>query len=297
MNDFNSNLLVFGEILYDVFEEEEKLGGAPFNVAYNLNMLGFSPLFISKVGDDKLGNKILSFMESSGLSTEYVSVDSTRPTGRVIVSVTAGEPYYKIIKDQAYDHIDGKLPEADGLIYYGTLAARSKTSKASLLKLIEKTTATKFYDVNLRKDCWDMNTVSLLASYADHMKLNENELIILTEGICPYDGGYVSRGRVLMEMYGIKNLYITFGAKGAAFISEDKNIESRCFYVESMKDTVGAGDAFSSVIISGLLNDTDIEKSLNMAAYYASRICTLQGALTEDKKFYEDIKEELNAFR
>lgn len=298
MNDYLEKVIVFGEILFDVYGDDEKLGGAPFNVAYNLHMLGHDPVFISKIGEDRLGKSINSFLSKTGMNSAFIRTDKKYPTGKVRVTLKAGEPDYEILQDQAYDYIEGDLPSSEaGLIYYGTLAARSEKSKETLLRLITDSDAVKFYDVNLRKNCWDLETVSLLASHADHIKMNENELIELTEDICVYEGNIAARARVLLEMYGVKSIYVTFGSKGAALVTTDEHIESESFFVENMKDTVGAGDAFSSVIISGLLEGADRHKTLSMAAYYASKICTIQGALTEDEIFYKNIKEEMNALR
>ena len=57
--------MIFGEVLFDEFEDGSTvLGGAPFNVAWHLQGLGVSPLFISRVGQDNLGDQVLSGMKS-----------------------------------------------------------------------------------------------------------------------------------------------------------------------------------------------------------------------------------------
>ena len=77
-------LVVFGEVLFDVFPGGEAvLGGAAFNVAWNLQGLGLAPLFVSRVGADELGRRVLDAMASWGMETRGVEVDSSRPTGRV----------------------------------------------------------------------------------------------------------------------------------------------------------------------------------------------------------------------
>ena len=48
--------LIFGEVLFDRFPDGSiVLGGAPFNIAWHLQAFKQSPLFISRVGDDPLG--------------------------------------------------------------------------------------------------------------------------------------------------------------------------------------------------------------------------------------------------
>ena len=49
-----------GEILWDVLEDNEKLGGAPINFAYHINALGGRGIPISTVGEDERGRRALA---------------------------------------------------------------------------------------------------------------------------------------------------------------------------------------------------------------------------------------------
>ena len=49
------NLLSFGEILWDVFEEEKHIGGAPLNFAAHFSKQGGKAYMLSAVGKDELG--------------------------------------------------------------------------------------------------------------------------------------------------------------------------------------------------------------------------------------------------
>ena len=52
-------LIVFGEILWDVFGDEKKIGGAPFNFAAHCTKLGMDVDIVSAVGNDELGNRAI----------------------------------------------------------------------------------------------------------------------------------------------------------------------------------------------------------------------------------------------
>ena len=292
MNYIKRKLFVFGEVLYDIFDGERKLGGAPFNVAYNLHMQGLKPQFVSRVGVDELGGEILAFMKHRGMSTECVTTDDERDTGRVIVELTNGEPEYDIRRHVAYDHITCDAETSDAFIYYGTLAAREPESKSTLLKILNSKEIKTFYDVNLRNGNWTPDLVGELAHHADHIKLNLDELNLLTADC---SGDTADKCRYLIDKFGIAEVYVTCGADGALFADGDRFVASNNYPVTNMQDTVGAGDAFSSVIIKGLMTGAEREKMLNTAAMYAAKICSIQGALTEDEKFYTDIKEEMDA--
>lgn len=298
MNYLCEKVFVFGEILFDVFDGEEKLGGAPFNVAYNLLMQGHSPFMVSRVGSDRLGSAILSFMESSGLSTEYVDTDTEHGTGRVDVEVRDGEPSYHIRKDQAYDHIQTAGAQTENsFIYYGTLAVRNSTSRETLLNMTKNAFCGRFYDVNLRDGNWDVETVRLLAERADYLKLNIEELQTITRELGMGFDGYHDACLAVIEKFDLREIYVTFGAEGAACVGRGFHYSSDRFPVHSLRDTVGAGDAFSSVMINSILRGTNRSTALNRAAFYASAVCSLRGALTEDRDFYKNLLKEMSNVR
>ena len=132
----DSSIIVFGEVLFDRFPDGASvLGGAPFNVAWNLHAFGLAPLFISRVGDDSLGQTVRSTMKEWGMNTSFLQLDHAHPTGTVDVSIENNEPSFDIVNDRAYDFIDyksiGQLPE-DGILYHGSLALRNRVSAGTL---------------------------------------------------------------------------------------------------------------------------------------------------------------------
>ena len=68
-------IIGLGEILWDVFEDGKALGGAPCNFAYHVCALGHSGLPFSRVGEDRLGDEILSALERLGIPTEFIQRD------------------------------------------------------------------------------------------------------------------------------------------------------------------------------------------------------------------------------
>ncbi len=69
-------VVVFGEVLFDRFPDGcEVLGGAPFNVAWNLQALDARPILVSRVGNDRLGRRILAAMKEWGMDLAGMQVD------------------------------------------------------------------------------------------------------------------------------------------------------------------------------------------------------------------------------
>jgi fructokinase len=172
-------IVSIGEILWDVFQTGEHLGGAPFNFAVNAHRLGHEVLFVSSVGKDDRGSKALAGMIDLGLSTSCVR-RVNQPTGTVTVGFDAtGEPDYTIHRPAAYDFLefDAGLTEFHpDWIYFGTLLQMNPGARAVTEALLKAVRANRFYDVNLRKDSYTPELVDALLSQADAVKLNEQEL-------------------------------------------------------------------------------------------------------------------------
>lgn len=279
---------IFGEVLFDCFPDGSRvLGGAPFNVAWHLQALGLAPHFVSRVGADAAGAEVLAEMREWGMDTSGVERDPAHPTGQVVVSLVGGEPRYDIVPDQAYDHITlhGEAPADAPLLYHGSLALRSPASRAALDRLKASTRAPVFLDVNLRDPWWDAAGVSRLIDGARWCKLNGEELTRLAG-----PGGIEERGRRLIERHDLDWIFVTRGAAGAVALSRDGAVRAVAPPREApVVDTVGAGDAFSAALITGILGGWAVETMLSRAQGLASAVCGVRGAVARDRGFYSEV--------
>jgi len=175
-------ILVVGEILYDVFPDYKRLGGAPFNFAFHLKNLGFPVRFVSRVGNDADGKDIIGKLEQFGFNLDDIQIDPTRPTGSVQVRLDEnGVPNFKITPDVAYDYIEferkvhAPLIQTSELIYYGSLVQRKapgfKTIQAILTR--KSPSARCFYDINLRPACYNHAVVLTSLSQTNVLKINK----------------------------------------------------------------------------------------------------------------------------
>jgi fructokinase len=281
-----SRPLVFGEVLYDVFPDGSAvLGGAPFNVAWHLQGFGLSPLFISRIGDDAPGGRILAAMAEWGMDISGVQRDPIHPTGRVIVSFKGHEPSFEIVPEQAYDFIDGAVAKAVmrdehcALLYHGSLIARHAAARAALDEL-RAGELSLFVDVNLRNPWWQQDWLDDALQRARWAKLNEQELRILSgrQDSAEFE--------LLRGSDGLDVLVVTRGAAGALMLSEAAVVETMTGDVGDIVDTVGAGDAFSAVTILGILREWPLEVLAQRAVDFAAAVCRMRGATSSDRDLY-----------
>lgn len=279
--------VIFGEVLFDCFPDGNSvLGGAPFNVAWHLQAFGLSPLVISGVGDDELGDSVKRAMQDWNMNTVGLQIDTVHPTGSVDIEFDDGEPRYTIVEHRAYDHIRGEsLPETpdDCLLYHGSLALRNDVSRQALAKLKADHNGIVFMDVNLRDPWWNKAYVLDLVSDADWVKLNEDELSQLGGD----NGATQAKAHEFMQAHALTGLVVTLGARGAVAITADgRQASAAPPQALEVVDTVGAGDAFTSVLILGITHQWPLELTMQRAQNFAALIVGKQGATVHDPGFY-----------
>ncbi len=294
-------ILAVGEVLLDIFPEFTRIGGAPFNFTFHLKMLGIPFRFISRIGDDENGVLVREKLEQYGYSSGDIQVDDRHSTGRVLVEVNKlGVPSYMILEEVAYDYIsvDENLRDCLSgdvdMIYYGTLSQRSRDGYDTIQYLLKnKSPKTKsIYDINLRKGCLNEKIIVDSVSSCDILKMNNDELKVLKliSGRKDPDDSFVVS---LMDEYSITMVAVTRGDQGSAMYAEGKKYSSKPGKALSIKDTVGAGDAFAAILAVGVLQKWEPDVILKHASALSSAICTIDGAVTEDDSFYEKIRKSI----
>ena len=284
--------IVFGEILFDCFPDgHDVLGGAPFNVCWHLQGFGLSPRLISAVGDDDLGARIRAAMTDWGMDQSGLQTNS-RPTGTVQVTINDGEPAYDIVPERAWDAIDAEQARAAVkdlpivLLYHGTLALRSRQSRIALETLRDGLGLPTLVDVTLRPPWWNGKVVRESLTQATWGKLNNHEL----REACDSEGlptsGLATMARTLRARHGLDLLVVTEGAGGAMLVAADEVVHDTPPTVSDIVDTVGAGDAFSSVLVVGLLEGWPLHLMLHRALRFAACIVTQRGATSNNPELY-----------
>lgn len=292
-------ILVIGEILFDLFENEKRLGGAPFNFAWHLKNLGFPVRCISRVGNDVFGKEILNVLKDHRFNIDDIQIDDKHDTGTVSVQLSAsGNPTFHINTDVAYDYIQflsnehsSLLNEAD-VIYFGTLAQRTKQGADNVRRFLERrrSEALCFYDLNLRPNCYSDKVILSSLEHTDILKLNTLELDEC-KNIFRFSKDDDAFIKFLMKKYAIKILAMTKGDKGSELYTQNGCFRSKTNPVSMMVDTVGAGDAYSAMLVVGMIKGWKPDRMLSMASMFASRVCEIRGAVPESREFYQPIRE------
>jgi len=275
-------VLCFGEVLWDAFGYEKTAGGAPMNVANHLVQQGVKAQFVTRVGNDRSGRELVLALQDKRLYLEeLIQVDDKLPTCEVTVELDANkQASYIIPKPVSWDNIqvDDALVNAatnTDVIVFGSLANRGDTTRNTLRTLLEESTATKIFDVNLRTPHFELATIELLAATAGIIKMNEEEASLLIGG----GTGKKLQQKIIefQKTYHNHTIIITRGPDGAMVWHDEQFYEHPGVKVNTV-DTVGAGDSFLATFIAGILKGEPIPQILARACHISAYVTTQRGA-------------------
>ena len=263
------------------------LGGAPFNFAYRADSLGDAGLMVSRLGSDELGRKAYESIVELGLETTHIQWDHEFPTGTVQVSFDEyNNPDYVIIPNVAYDRIeiDKALLEAvvkADCLCFGTLAQRSEISRQTLRELIKHAVnSLKLLDINLRKDCYTLESILFSLECADILKLNEDEAHRLEKMLDIKCSGLDDFCRRILDYWKLKYCVVTLAEKGALVVS----IQGDRVYVPGYKvdpvDSLGSGDAFSAGFVHKILRGESAAQACEFGNVLGALVATQEGGTT-----------------
>lgn len=283
----NTQILCFGEVLWDNLPSGAVAGGAPMNVALHLHQFGLQALVASSVGDDASGEKLIDFLKEAGMDVRLVQKHVSLPTSQVLVKLDENNnATYEICEPVAWDDIklEAALEDAASkskAIVFGSLSLRNAETKGTLLQLLDKP-MTKIMDVNLRAPFIDEETIRLLLSKSNIVKLNDDELITITDWY-GYEGSQQERMQQLYDALKLDVLITTRGSKGACLIAEGQYCEHQGFKVKTV-DTVGSGDAFLAGFLAAMFEGKEMKQAITEACAIGAYVATQAGATPKYSK-------------
>jgi len=281
-------IISFGEVLWDLFPDGPRFGGAAANFACHAAALGARVALVSAVGNDCRGEEAIEILKCHGLETGLMGRVEGVPTGTVaIVLDTEGKPTFAIHENSAWDHLawssalEHTLEEADA-VYFGTLGQRSEASRATIrraLTLAEERSIPRILDINLRAPFFNEKLIEESANWASILKLSAEELEpVCLAGELSCEGSIEERLRDILDRFALDLVVMTRGADGALLIAEDATVDNPGVPI-TVIDTVGAGDSFTAAFVVGILSGTPYETLLDDACSLAAKVCGQAGAV------------------
>ena len=280
-------ILGIGEIVWDCLPAGKKLGGAPVNFSYYAGRLGAESYAVSAVGKDELGKETLKSCRSFGLDTRFIEQNEL-PTSRVLVKLdSSGVPQYEILEGVAWDALDASeevlaaVSHADA-ICWGSLAGRTERSFKAISTMIASApqTCMKVFDINLRQHYYSREKIELSLLAASALKLNEDELPVLS-GLFNLPDNSADALYRIAERWGLDYVIYTCGAAFSEIYCRQGLISHIDTPKVKVADTVGAGDSFTAAFITSILLGKTTREAHEMAVSLAAKVCSSSGAIVE----------------
>ena len=283
-------IISLGEVLWDLFPDGQRFGGAPANFACHAAIQGAAVTMFSAVGDDQHGHDAIGILSAYGVDVSLMQVISETPTGTVGVEVDAdGKPTFVIHQGSAWDNltwndaIASRIATVDA-VYFGTLGQRDLVSRATIRRVVETASLAgipRILDVNLRTPFFDAEMICNSVQLASILKLSDDELVEVCSACNISETDQPEEDvRGLLEFGNLDMVILTCGKAGAVLVTPDDTVTQNGLSTNVI-DTVGAGDSFTAAFLVGELRGDPHDQNLRKSCEVAAATCTHSGALPE----------------
>lgn len=240
---------------------------------------------ISRLGRDELGRKAHEQIIRSGLDTRFIQWDDELPTGTVEVGFDEqNNPDYFIVPHVAYDRIETTQELLDAAstadcLCFGTLSQRAAESRKTIERLLEEAaTGLKLLDINLRKECYSLETITSSLEKADVLKLNEAEAREIGRMLNISHHSLPEFCTQIVDKWSIKQCLVTLAEKGVFAASGDGRQVYVPGYKVKLADSLGSGDAFAAGFVHKTLGGESLAAACEFGNVIGAIVATQTGA-------------------
>ena len=252
-----------GETVLDiVFKQDQPIGAVPggsvFNSLISLGRSGVSCAFISETGNDRVGRRIISFLEENGVDAKsvYVYPDSKSPISLAFLN-EHNDAEYLFYKDHPHDRLEFSYPEvnADDVVLFGSYYAVNPVIRPQVVAFLEYARskgAILYYDVNFRashKDEVLKLTPNILENLemADIVRGSSEDFEVMFRKTDP---DLIYRSQIAFYT---KKFICTRGAEPVELRADNGLKKQYAVDKTPTVSTIGAGDNFNAGFVFGML--------------------------------------------
>jgi fructokinase len=277
-----------GESVYDiVFQGDQPTwglaGGGMLNAAVSLGHHGVKVELLTELGNDKIGDYIVSFLKSSNVGTKYSVVNNNNSTLALAFADDSGNANYQFYSLHPEKGPFFKVPEfEDGdIIMFGSIYSIEERNRANIRHIIQEARRKKviiYYDPNIRpsrinKISSALNSIEENIHLADIVRGSDEDfkhILGAETGVQAY---------AFAHRNGVNKMIYTRGSKGATLYFDNEQLNYEAIPVDVIS-TIGAGDSFNAGIASVLyklkrvpINKEEWQIAMIAGLTFASEVC------------------------
>lgn len=280
------------------------VGGSPLNIAVGCARLGVNASLLTAVGNDKVGEFILNFLNGEGVNTHCIPVKNGSRSSAVVLGIEPPDKFPLVYyRDNAadsqvdIDDVDqANIPDYKILLINGTALNIEPTRSATFYatEIANRNEVDVVLDLDFRADQWhDYRAFGLtVRAILPRVKMaigTEEEILAATlidssqvtikeqQISAPEIKGNIDESISQLLSSGIETLIVKRGEKGASIYQKDGSREDVPGFPVTVLNVLGAGDAFASGFLYGVLQGWDLKKACRMGNASGAQVVTKKG--------------------
>lgn len=327
MNQKQFDLITFGRSSIDLYSQnigadfidikgfDAFVGGSPLNIAVGARRLGASTTLITALGNDKIGDFILNFLETEKINTEAIHRVENARTSAVVLGIEPPDRfplvYYRenaADSQVTIDHVITAGIEKYKVLEISGTALNIEPSRSAVFYAVEIASETQtdvVLDIDFRADQWkDIRSFGLMVrALLPKVKIaigTEEEILAATlqsvdqvrikhqQISAPEITGDINASVQKILKSGPEVLIVKRGAKGASIFHKDGRQEEVPGFPVEILNVLGAGDAFASGFIYGYLQGWDLFKACRLGNASGAWVVQKPGC-ANDMPYYDEL--------
>ncbi len=245
--------LVIGEALIDIVEHQgvsQHVGGSPLNVAVGLARLGREVDFLTHIGNDEPGRRIVDYVKSSGAQLVPGSTSAAQTPTAVVTIADDGSATYTFDLEWQLSGTPEVAPPL--FVHTGSIAAVREPGCLAVAALLDayRVSATVTLDPNVRPSLiidrdLARERIERLVERSDIVKVSDEDLRWIDPDHEPERTArsWLASGPAIVA--------VTMGDRGSLGFCSAGEAQVAAMPVQVV-DTVGAGDAFMVGLLDAL---------------------------------------------
>ena len=289
MNQF-IDILCIGEVIIDLIGHEKNvnlsqtenfqkfLGGSPTNVAQNACALGLNAIIIGTCGKDGFGEYILKDLSNKGIDNRYIRQLEKIPTSIICVTKSSETPEFIPYRSADFlienDQIPAELIKTSKILHSSCFALSKSPSRDTVInkaKIASKYKKQISIDLNYSNKIWpnQSDAISVIEEY-----LSLKPIVKISEADEKRLFGENQSDDYIFDYFHQKGAEIICYTKGKnGVVLSEKNgqrLSKNAILIDHVVDSTGAGDAFWTGFLYGLIKGLNLENCLDFAQKIAS---------------------------